>query len=83
MQTYSDSELYDIFANQADPADLLAQPIDEMAEHLCALIGVADSEGTRYPDDGDGMVDTYAIAHAIKRVAQRTLDSIAETGIAN
>lgn len=67
MNTYTDCELYDMLANQADPEALIAQDADEMAEQLAELIGNADATGTRYPDDGDGTVDLYAIVAAIKR----------------
>ena len=71
MRTYTDSELYDMLANQANPADLIAQDVDEMAAQLAELVGVADARGTRYPDDGEGTVDLYAIASAIKRQAAK------------
>jgi len=75
MSTYTDSELYDMLANQADPESLVEMDADEMASQLAELIGDADATGTRYPDDGDGTVDLYAVVAAIKRVAQATIDA--------
>lgn len=75
MDTYTDSELYDLFANQSTPDALIEMDADMMAEQLAELIGDADATGTRYPDDGDGTVDLYAVVAAIKRVAQATIDA--------
>lgn len=75
MSTYTDSELYDMLANQADPESLVEMDADEMASQLAELIGDADATDTRYPDDGDGTVDLYAIVAAIKRVAQSAIDA--------
>ena len=69
QRPYTDSDLYDMFANQADPADTAAMDVDVLAGQLAELIGNDDPDG--YPVDTDGTINLYAVGEAIQRQARR------------